>query len=39
VFDMRYQPPEDQEALGRKLVKDYHVRDVTCLTSCSACHR
>jgi hypothetical protein len=36
VFNMQWQPPEDQEALGRALVEKYHVRS---LTSCSTCHR
>lgn len=36
VFDATYEPPPDQDALGRRLVKQYalHPR-----TSCSACHR
>jgi hypothetical protein len=36
VFNMNWQPPVDQTALGQKLVKDYHIRK---LTNCSACHR
>ncbi len=36
VFDMGYEPPADQLALGRKLVAEYHVQK---LTSCSTCHR
>ena len=39
VFNMRYQQPDDQNALGRSLVKEYRVRDTTYLTSCSTCHR
>ncbi len=39
VFSMKYRPPPDQEALGRELVRDYHVRDATFLTSCTVCHR
>lgn len=39
VFDMKYQTPDDQETLGRKLVKQYGVRDPKVLTSCSTCHR
>jgi hypothetical protein len=36
VFDMNYQPPSDQLALGEKLVNQYKIRK---LTSCSTCHR
>jgi Zn ribbon nucleic-acid-binding protein len=36
VFNMAYQPPIDQSALGAKLVKEYQIRK---LTSCSTCHR
>jgi hypothetical protein len=39
VFNMRYQQPDDQETLGRRLAKEYRVRDATYLTSCSTCHR
>jgi hypothetical protein len=36
VFQMGYEPPVDQETLGRQLVKEYRIRS---LTSCSTCHR
>jgi hypothetical protein len=36
VFDMDYQPPVDQIALGTQLVREYHIQS---LTSCSTCHR
>jgi hypothetical protein len=36
VFQMGYQPPVDQEILGRQLVKEYKIQS---LTSCSTCHR
>jgi hypothetical protein len=36
VFRMDYEPPADQIALGRRLVKEY---DIKSLTSCSTCHR
>jgi len=36
VFDVAYQPPEDQLALGRQLVEEYHVQP---RLSCSTCHR
>src|SRR6202166_1575186 len=36
VFEMGYEPPVDQETLGRQLVKEYKMQS---LTSCSTCHR
>ncbi len=39
VFNMSWKPPGDQVALGRELVKQYRIRDVRSLTSCSTCHR
>jgi len=36
VFNMAYQPKEDQMVLGARLVKEYNVRK---LTDCSVCHR
>lgn len=36
VFNIHYQPPPDQEELGRKLVKEYKIQS---LTNCSTCHR
>jgi hypothetical protein len=36
VFQMDYQPPQDQEALGKKLVAEYKVRK---LEDCYTCHR
>jgi hypothetical protein len=36
VFQMGYEPPIDQETLGRQLVKEYKIQS---LTSCSTCHR
>jgi hypothetical protein len=38
VFNMKYEPPADQEALGAKLVKQYQVRKEQ-LTNCWICHR
>ena len=35
VFDLAWQPPRDQLAMGRSLVREYHVRSKT---HCSACH-
>jgi len=36
VFNAFYEPPNDQEALGRKLMKEYKVQS---LTNCTTCHR
>ncbi len=36
VFNAFYQPPSDQETLGRKLMIDYKVQR---LTNCTTCHR
>jgi len=36
VYQMDYQPPADQLALGTKLVAEYNIQR---LTSCSICHR
>jgi Cytochrome c7 and related cytochrome c len=36
VFSMDYMPPDNQLALGRKLVHEYKIQK---LTSCSTCHR
>ena len=38
VFDMAWKPSEDQSALGRRLVEQYHIR-VGKLTDCYVCHR
>ena len=39
VFNMDYQPPADQLALGKELVKKYNIPSVQRLTDCSTCHR
>jgi hypothetical protein len=36
VFDIAYMPPPNQLALGKQLVRQYHIES---LTSCSTCHR
>jgi hypothetical protein len=36
VFQMDWQPAEDQETLGRRLVEEYDIRT---RTDCSTCHR
>jgi hypothetical protein len=38
VFDLDWRPAEDQLALGRRLVEQYHIK-VGQLTNCSVCHR
>jgi hypothetical protein len=39
VFNMDWQPPDDQAALGQELVKKYRIRGEHEITSCSTCHR
>ncbi|HZK76346.1 MAG TPA: cytochrome c3 family protein [Candidatus Kapabacteria bacterium] len=39
VFNMAYVPPANQEEVGLKLKKEYHVLGEDVLTSCSTCHR
>ena len=39
VFNMQWQPPADQDKLGRDLIKRYRIRSAAVLTSCSTCHR
>ncbi len=36
VFNMAYQPPADQMALGQQLVKEYNIQSKT---DCTVCHR
>ena len=38
VFNVAWQPPADQLALGRKLVEEYKINTRN-LTNCSVCHR
>ena len=38
VLNMKYQPPQDQLVMGRKLVKEYNVQ-VSRISDCSTCHR
>lgn len=35
-FNASYEPPDNQEELGRKLVAEYHIQS---LTDCQTCHR
>jgi hypothetical protein len=39
VFNMRYQPPDDQQAFGARLCKEYDIKDSVTLTNCTICHR
>jgi hypothetical protein len=39
VFKADYEPPQDQLALGRRLVKEYKIKDAKQLTDCYTCHR
>lgn len=39
IFNMEWQPPNNQEELGRVLMAEYHLQDTALLTSCSTCHR
>jgi hypothetical protein len=39
VFNMLYEPPDNQLELGRQLRQQYGVASVEHLTSCSICHR
>jgi len=39
VFNMHWQPPADQLEQGRRLAREYNIRSVEELTSCSTCHR
>jgi hypothetical protein len=39
VFRADYVLPPDQLALGRRLVKEYKIKDPKQLTDCYTCHR
>jgi hypothetical protein len=39
VFSVTYKPPADQDAMGRRLVAEYHVKPPLVITSCYTCHR
>jgi hypothetical protein len=39
VFNMKYEPPGNQVEVGRKLVKEYDIKNPEIITSCSVCHR
>lgn len=39
IFSMEWKPAAEQAELGAKLAKEYKIRSVAELTSCSTCHR
>jgi len=39
VFDMEWEPPENQLEVGAALAKEYDIQPEKVLTSCSTCHR
>jgi hypothetical protein len=39
VWNMNWQPPADQAALGEKLLAQYHIDTSGRLTDCTTCHR
>jgi hypothetical protein len=39
VFNMAYEPPSDQLALGLRLKQEFRISNVEHMTSCSVCHR
>jgi hypothetical protein len=39
IFNMKWTPPADQEAEGKKLMELYHVAPADHLTTCYVCHR
>ena len=39
IFNMKWQPPDNQDQVGRQLARRYEIRDTRYLTTCSVCHR
>lgn len=39
VFDLTWEPPQNQDEVGPKLAKEYNIPNRSLLTSCSTCHR
>jgi len=39
IFDMDYQKPPNQQELGEKLAKEYHLLPPQLMQNCSLCHR
>jgi len=38
VFNLHWKPDQDQTALGRQLVQEYHIMGELQMTNCSTCH-
>jgi len=39
IYNLRWEPPPDQEAEGARLVRQYQIDTSGRLTNCSVCHR
>jgi hypothetical protein len=39
VFELKWQPPPNQDEVGRQLARDYQIHDTRYMTSCTTCHR
>ena len=39
VFNMNWTAPQNQLTQGKKLIEEYHIKNVRSLTVCSTCHR
>lgn len=39
IFNVKWEPPADQDRRGRELAERYEIRDTRFLTSCTVCHR
>jgi hypothetical protein len=39
VFSVTYKPPADQDAMGHRLVAEYHIKPALVITNCYTCHR
>ncbi|HEU0208784.1 MAG TPA: cytochrome c3 family protein [Candidatus Udaeobacter sp.] len=39
IYDMAWEPAEDQHGEGKRLVQEYHIDTSGRLTNCSICHR
>lgn len=39
VYDMGYQPKENQAVIGARLMQEYHILPTSQLNNCSICHR
>lgn len=39
IYNLDWEPPENQLEAGHRLVKEYKIQNTAVLTSCSTCHR